>query len=253
MREARGAPKSPKEWEIIEFEEVGSTNDLAEELADERVREFIVLAERQTSGRGRNRRGWYSPQGGLYFSLVLRPDFDPGAFPLLGLGMALAITKALDQLGLEAQAQVKWPNDVLVNDKKIAGILSTSKNGYVVVGVGVNVNIYDFPEDLLLLATSLAIELREMGLRDVLERILENFRPYCRLDDPEVASGLIEEYRGRSSIIGKEVEVELTDETVRGIADIDGEGRLILVQGKRRVIAAGEVSRVRCSKTKETR
>jgi len=221
---------------------VSSTNDLAKELAEKRCEEFIVLAESQTSGRGRNERSWYSPPGGLYFSLVLRPDFDFDKYPLIGLAMGLAIAQILDDLGIEAK--LKWPNDVLVNDKKIAGILAESKHNYFVVGVGVNVNNYDFPDDLR--ATSLSTELGDvLSTKWLMVKILKSFEGfYVRI--LKGVKELIDEYRGRSSLIGKEVEVDLGNGTVEGRADIDDRGRLILTRGGfRRVVGAGEITKVK--------
>ena len=228
-------------FRILEFKEVSSTNDLARELAEKGLKEVVVLAKSQTSGRGRNNRSWHSPPGGLYFSLVLRPDFDLDEYPLIGLAMALGIAKVLNEVGIEAR--LKWPNDVLVNGKKIAGILVESKPGYAVVGVGVNVNISGFPE---LEATSISIELGDvLSLRWLLGEILKKFEGiYGQIS--KRSPKLIDDYRELSPMIGKEVEVDLGHEVVEGRADIDDRGRLVLtMEGVRRVIEAGEVSRVR--------
>lgn len=137
-----------------------STNDWARALADrDAPHGTVVVADRQTRGRGRRGHPWHSPAGGLWMSLVLRPRTPPSALGPLGLAVAVAVAEAIEGLGVGGVA-LKWPNDVLVSGRKVAGILTeaAAEAGcvrHVIVGIGVNLNVARFPADLRDRATSL--------------------------------------------------------------------------------------------------
>src|SRR5205823_4934887 len=152
--------------DIQVFQETSSTNDVVEKLARDGVSEgVVVFAESQTRGRGRLGRKWLSPvRKGLWFSVLLRPDLRPQAATQLMVAASTALARAIrQQTGLAAE--IKWPNDILLRGRKVAGIL-TELNAeldhikYVVLGIGVdvNLNVADFPAELRKLATSLKIE-----------------------------------------------------------------------------------------------
>ena len=193
------------------------------------------------------------PPGGLYFSAVLRPDFDLDRYPLIGYAMALAISDVLGDLGIEAK--IKWPNDLLVHGKKIAGILAEAKV-YVILGVGVNVNIARFP-NYLESATSVSIEVgKEVGPKWLLELIMDRFWNFYGMVSTEGGPWeLVDLIKSRSSLIGKVVEVDLGGDFAAGVADIDEMGRLVITgDGGSRVIEAGDVTKVtKVTKVKEFR
>jgi len=142
---------------IHRFDEVGSTNDVALEMARKGAPEgTVVLARSQTKGRGRRGRTWLAKPGeSLILTTILRPP--PERYRQMAFVAAVAVAECLEQeCGLEPQ--IKWPNDVLINDRKICGVLTESASGAVVIGIGVNVLQTDFPEEIANRATSVAIE-----------------------------------------------------------------------------------------------
>jgi biotin-[acetyl-CoA-carboxylase] ligase BirA-like protein len=148
------------------FTEVTSTNDVAKELAIKGAKEgTLVIAETQSRGRGRVGREWVSPEGGIWFSIILRPRVDPEDALKLTLMTAAVVTKVISNM-FKLEAEVKWPNDVTINGKKVCGILAemSTKGGlvdFVVIGVGINANVdLDFfPKSLKKFLTSLKEEL----------------------------------------------------------------------------------------------
>jgi len=169
---------------LYKYQIVRSTNDLALQLAREGAPEgTLVLAEAQTGGRGRWGRGWHSPEGkGIWASLILRPEDDPGG--TLAVGVASGIAEAIRETA-GVDAQVKWPNDVVVGGRKLAGVLVERGGGAYVVGFGVNVlqAKEDFPPELRDRATSLFLETgRAWDREELLWGILEEVeRAYRRL------------------------------------------------------------------------
>jgi BirA family biotin operon repressor/biotin-[acetyl-CoA-carboxylase] ligase len=209
----------------------------------------VVVADHQTAGRGRLGRTWEAPPGSsLLLTVLLRPALDAARLHLVTFAVALA---AADACGAVAgfTPQLKWPNDLVVGDRKLAGILAeASFDGarvrWVVVGLGVNVNWpADLPAELAgtaVAANHLAARPvdRERLLTEVLDRLAVR---YTSLD------AAVEDYRARCVTIGREVRVELPDEMLTGRAvDVDGDGHLLVdTEGGVRVIAAGDVVHVR--------
>jgi len=154
--------------EIYHFPEVTSTNDVAKELAIKGAKEgTIVVAETQSRGRGRQGRKWVSPEGGIWFSLILRPKVDPEDALKLTLMTAAVVAKVISDM-FRLKAEVKWPNDIVINKKKVCGILTETRTkgdivDFVVIGVGINANINldSFPKHLRKSLTSLREELKE--------------------------------------------------------------------------------------------
>jgi BirA family biotin operon repressor/biotin-[acetyl-CoA-carboxylase] ligase len=226
-------------WRAVEVTAVtGSTNaDLLERAAGGALEGTVLIAEAQTAGRGRMGRSWVSPPGAaLMFSVLLRPATVPparrGWIPLLAgvaVASALATTAGLD-------ARLKWPNDVLVGDRKLAGILAEQAAGAIVVGVGVNVSTRrdELPVET---ATSLALEeAARAGRQELLLAALGELERWylawsggANPGDPD-ASGLRAEYRRRSVTLGRPVRVEFPGgDEARGTAlDVDTEGRLLM-------------------------
>lgn len=227
-----------------------STNDRARELAASGASDVVVLADRQTGGRGRRGRQWSSPSGGVWMSLVLRPDVPPARVPLVTLAAAVAVTDATREAG--ADAAIKWPNDCIVpregaerGGDKLAGVLTemegeASRVSWVVVGVGVNVNVD--PETLASDATSVRAEAGDVERRAFVQRVLERFHELR--DDPDA---VLDAWRDRAATLGQRVRVETVDGDVVGDAvDVTEHGALVVQTADgREVVHAGDCQHLR--------
>ncbi len=214
---------------IHHLKEVTSTNEVAKQFLEDGA---VIVADTQTRGRGRHTRTWHSPEGGLWCSLVIKH----APAPVLNLAAALAVSKALEYYGLKTQ--LKWPNDVHINQEKISGILSETEGDFMIIGVGVNLNNSDFPEDIS--GTSYITETgKRIDRMEFLRRFVEIFEGLIRTD-------FLDEYRKYSSTIGSEVTVKNGGEITGSAEDVDEQGRLILKleNGKKMRISSGEVLRL---------
>ncbi|KPK17640.1 MAG: hypothetical protein AMK69_25620 [Nitrospira bacterium SG8_3] len=237
--------------EIVYFREIDSTNKKARDLADGGVPEgTLVLSEAQTKGRGRKGRTWFSPPtGGIYLSLVLRPPITPLEAPKFTLLTAVAVAEALLSLS-NLNIQIKWPNDILVNGKKIAGILTEMSTemdavNYIVVGLGLNVNTPRFPPEIRGIATSILIETGEPFPRvRLIQEYLKRYETYYDIYKNTGFDPVIKRWKDLSNIIGKKVEVEIIGNQFIGEAlDMDVDGALILKddQGGMHRIISGDI------------
>ncbi|RJR31348.1 MAG: biotin--[acetyl-CoA-carboxylase] ligase [Desulfobacteraceae bacterium] len=237
--------------EIVFFNRTDSTNTAAKSMAHEGAPEgTLILADGQSGGRGRKGRSWYSPmRDGLYASIVLRPSLllsQAGRIPIFA---SLAVAETLIALGLSGVA-IKWPNDILVRGRKIAGILTEvgaemDAVDYIVIGVGVNINTRSFPVDLHGSATSFYLETGDILSRDaVLTRYLTLFEHSYKSYRKGITGGLLTRWKNLSGIIGREVVVENAGRTWGGVAeDLDEDGALIVrdSQGERIRVTSGDV------------
>jgi len=231
--------------------ETDSTNLWIKRLAKEGAPEgTLALAEFQSAGRGRLGRSWEVPEGtSVMMSILLRPKFEPQYAPTLTLVMGMAVAKAVKSLGFDVS--IKWPNDVVVSHKKICGILTEmgvrdGKIDYAVIGVGINVNIKEFPEEMVDKATSLYLESGKEFDRsqipglvmEAFEKYYEKFAATCDL------SGLKEEYESILANYNQPVRV-LAKEPYEGVARGITDGGELLVEktdGTIVAVSAGEVS-----------
>lgn len=216
---------------VLRLDVVTSTNDVAKAKGKEGEPEgLVVVADRQSAGRGRMGRGWSSPQGGLYLSLLLRPGVGPDQVLRMTVLSCVPVAEAIEEVaGL--RPRLKWPNDVLVRGRKVAGILAEGvskgkRMEMVVLGIGINVNTpaRELPPE----ATSLAAEAGdEVDPELLLERLLENLeRFYARLKADEVDE---DGYKSRSCVLGHRVEAQVGRETIRGKAlYLEHDGALVL-------------------------
>jgi BirA family biotin operon repressor/biotin-[acetyl-CoA-carboxylase] ligase len=238
--------------EILYFETIDSTNKKASDLADGGAPEgTLVLSEAQTGGRGRKGRTWYSPpEGGIYISLILRPLVSPAEAPKFTLLTAVATAETVISL-TRLNIHIKWPNDILINGKKLAGILTEMSTemdavNYIVVGLGLNVNTSAFPAEIRDIATSLLIETGESFPRVILiQEYLKRYEAYYGIYKKTGFDPVINRWKDLSNIIGKKVEVEVIGNRFIGKAlDIDGDGALILKdnQGGIHRIISGDVA-----------
>jgi len=223
---------------ILHFHSIDSTNNKARELAELGEPEgTVVIAEEQTQGKGKLGRAWHSQaHKGIWMSMILRPDADLSAASFLMQLACVAVGKAAGSLA--ETIWLKWPNDILLNGKKICGILTQSsgeidKAEYVIIGIGINVNQdqADFPDPLRARATSLKIETGKPIVRQTLiAKILNEFeKNYLDSKNPEAISRIMEFCRQHSSVIGKPVLLERHGQQVRAQAvDINDQGQLCL-------------------------
>ncbi|MGE0493562.1 MAG: biotin--[acetyl-CoA-carboxylase] ligase [Vulcanimicrobiota bacterium] len=213
--------------------ELASTNDRVRELAELGAAEgSSVVADRQSGGRGRLGRVWHSPEGGLWVSTLLRPEQADG-LSLLG---ALACRRALAGFGFECR--VRWPNDLLLSGKKVAGVLvETRLRGagcdFAVLGLGVNVAVKEFPPELTEIATSLCLEGSAPSREQVLAAYVQQLESlYQELRSHGVAS-LVAEANAHLDLVDRAIELELGEQTVRGrLAGLDPRGGLVLADGR---------------------
>lgn len=239
--------------DIYYYEETTSTNIDAKRLAEEGAPHgTIAVADKQTAGRGRRGRAWESPAGkDIYFTILLRPDFPPDKASALTLVMALSVSEAVES-AYDIKAGIKWPNDVVVNGKKICGILTELNTEldyiqYVVIGTGINVNLTEFPEEIKEKATSLLLESGQRAQRaELLQKVLRcfemNYEAYLETLD---LSRLLEAYNRHLVNLEKEVKVLDPGGEFTGVAKgINKAGELlVLTQDNKTVeVYAGEVS-----------
>lgn len=238
----------------VYFQETDSTNKQARILAAQGYPEgTVVVAETQTSGRGRRGRTWYSPQSqGIYMSLILRPVLPLNEISRISIITAVAIAETL-QTELSLQPQIKWPNDILINGRKIAGILSeavTDMDGveYIVVGIGLNINnpLEDFPDDLRTPPTSILAESKRPCSRaKLLQTLLLTFEQHYHTLLAGQFGPALEQARTLSMILGQEVRLETVNGFIVGQAfDIDDNGYLLVrdQQGEIHPVLSGEIS-----------
>jgi BirA family transcriptional regulator, biotin operon repressor / biotin---[acetyl-CoA-carboxylase] ligase len=221
--------------EVIFYTETTSTNDIALDLASKGADEgTLVVADIQTMGKGRRDRKWLAPAGtSILASLILRPSIELSQINKIVLITAISIVYAIRNI-THLPALVKWPNDVVINNKKTAGILAeakTEKNSVslVVVGFGINVNVpkASFPEEIADIATSLSIESGyEISRIHLLQEILRQIESrYVKLDD----DSFLDEWKNLSATIGRQVQIEYADSIKTGFAlDIDESGALVI-------------------------
>ena len=237
---------------IYTMESVDSTNNEAKRRAQEGAPHgSVFVAEEQTGGKGRLGRVWKSPpKTGLWFTLLLRPNATPEQVTNLTLFAGLAVSRAIHALtGLPAQ--IKWPNDVVIEGKKVCGILTEmaaemESVEYVIPGIGVNVNTESFPEDIAWKATSLYLSTGKKWSRaTVLQAILREMEELLHRQEEKGTGAVLAEYRENCVTIGKPVSTQRGHIRLSGIAeDITDTGELIVRQsnGSELIINSGEVS-----------
>ncbi len=241
---------------IYAFQSVRSTNDIAAQLAEQGEPEgTIITSEQQTVGRGRLGRKWYSPaKSGIYVSIILRPPFKPEMAPGMSVMTALALRDAIHSI-CAGEVRIKWPNDILVGDRKTAGILTElyaekNKINFVIIGVGINVNMKaeEFPEELRSTATSIRrVNKRRVDRIQLLQAFLISLeKEYERYRKDQLA-GSLKRIRRYSSLIGTVVQLNIGRQTIAGIAvDIDKSGALIVdVDNQQVSVSGGEVTVVK--------
>lgn len=237
---------------LIHFASISSTNDYAKSIALEAEEGTIIIADEQSKGRGRRGREWHSPANkNIYLSMILKPDLPIQQVPLFTQMAAAAVWEALEPIlpGLS----IKWPNDLMLENRKICGIL-TEMSGemhalhYLVIGLGINVNTVttDFPEDLRTIGSSLRIETgtvqsRQKLAANVIERLTHHYNHVMQTGSFESALDIC---RKRSNLLGETINIHTRDsvEAARAI-EIDSDGRLVVETASgMQALSSGEVS-----------
>ena len=238
---------------VVYYDEIDSTNNRAKEAGEKGTAQgTLFVADMQVAGKGRRGRVWKSPSGSsIYMTILLYPDMAPIKAPQLTLVMAIAVAEGIQKVtGLETK--IKWPNDIVVNGKKICGILTEMSTeidyiNHVVIGVGINVNQDIFPEDIRSTATSLKMELgKKVKRSELIAAVMKSFETcYETFMKTEDLSGLQELYN--SMLVNKDREVKVLEpgnEYKAHALGINQTGELIVrtPEGEEKEIYAGEVS-----------
>lgn len=237
---------------IYYYDSIDSTNEKAKEMASMEKEGTVIISEEQRTGKGRLGRDWLSPKGkGIYMSLILKPDVEPMKASRITLIGAAAVNKALANIGI--RSEIKWPNDILINGKKICGILTEISGelnmvDYLIMGIGINVNLTksDIPDDLKNKATSIYVETgREIIRKELVANILNELEVlYMDFKGKGNILKAVNICKENSAVIGKEVNVIRGKERRKGRAvDINEKGELIVdFETGRENIYSGEVS-----------
>lgn len=243
---------------VLRFDSLDSTNTEALKQAKLGAAEGIcIVARQQTAGRGRHGRTWISPKdSGLYFSIILRPKLEPRSLTLITLMAGVALYDSLAELGMKPD--IKWVNDLLVNEKKIAGILAetteTPKGLAVIVGIGINLNSQTFPPEIADMATSIEHEGGRESTTGVVGGIDESVARflvywYKILSEQNGPATIRKAWERRSSYFsGKKVRVKTENETIIGNTDglePNGAMRVRKPDGSVAIVQAGDVERLR--------
>jgi len=240
--------------DIKYFKETESTNILARGMANSVEEGTVVIAESQTGGRGRLGRKWISPEGGIWLSIILKPKMQPQYASRITLLAGVCVAKTIRGFGLPVK--IKWPNDVLINGKKVCGILTeigaeVDMIDYLIVGIGIDANVdtESFPEEIRDSSTSLKKETgKEINRVDFVKKLLEEFESLYLKFQKEGFPKILEEWRNMSATIGEWVKISTQTRTIYGEAiGVDNEGALILEtsDGQLEKIVAGNCEHLR--------
>ncbi len=245
-----GAVRLPPGFRLHRVDSIGSTNDEAKrQLCDGAADGTIVWALEQTAGRGRDGRSWSSPRGNLHVSIILRPAGSPSVVAQLGFVAAMSVGTAIERLvPASMRVTLKWPNDVLLDGRKVAGILLESEGaraeGVAGIVIGIGVNVASSPDDARIPATSLvAAGVVGIEMERLLETLVAEFDAWSRLWLSDGFAPIRRHFLARAHALGAPIVVRLPRETLEGtFADIDAGGLLLLdTAAGRRMISVGDV------------
>lgn len=237
------------------FDTIDSTQNQALKMADDETNNgSIIVASKQTGGRGRSGRKWVSPKGGIWVSIILQPKFDISITTLFPIASALALSIAIEKI-FSISPELKWPNDLTIKGKKVAGMLvdvalESNKIEYLVLGVGINFNVNVKEIEKTLKGTpnfygvaSLTEQKSEIKPIKLVQTFLVELERIYKLLETKQTKKIISEWTSRSSTIGKNVELNTTDAKIKGKAmRIDEDGALVVSEnGKTNRIIAGDI------------
>jgi len=237
------------------FDSIDSTQNQALKMADDPANNgTVIIAAEQTGGKGRSGRKWVSPKGGIWLSIILQPKFDISITTLFPIASALALSNALEKT-LKISPELKWPNDLTIKGKKIAGMLvdaslESNRIENLVLGVGINfdVNVKQIEKTLkgspnFYGVASLSDQKKKVRPIQLVQTFLVELEKICDLLNTKQTKEIISEWTKRSSTIGKNVELDTRDGKIKGKAiKIDEDGALIVLDnGKRSRVIAGDI------------
>ena len=240
---------------VYYFEEIDSTQNFAQNIAaDKKENGTIIIAEKQTSGRGRLDRKWTSPKGGIWFSLIIHPKFDVSSSTLIPILSAVALSKSIKSV-LDIETEVKWPNDITMNGKKVAGVLvdasfQTNNIDYLILGIGINFDIDTKKLEKRLTKTpnfygidSLRGKEDKTPPKKLLKEFLLQFEKNLFQLDKGEKSKIIKEWTKRAAGIGKKITINTSNGKISGISQgIDNDGALkIKTRNEIKKIYVGDV------------
>ena len=240
---------------VYYFEEIDSTQNFAQNIAaDKKENGTIIIAEKQTSGRGRLDRKWTSPKGGIWFSLIIHPKFDVSSSTLIPILSAVALSKSIKSV-LDIETEVKWPNDITMNGKKVAGVLvdasfQTNSIDYLILGIGINFDIDTKKLEKRLTKTpnfygidSLRGKEDKTPPKKLLKEFLLQFEKNLFQLDKGEKSKIIKEWTKRAAGIGKKITINTSNGKISGISQgIDNDGALkIKTRNEIKKIDVGDV------------
>ena len=236
----RGLSTSYIGKEIYYFPELKSTNTIAKEKALHRAEGInegtLIIAERQSAGKGRLGREWFSPAGGIWFSIIIYPQLSPFYISRITLMTAVAAVKAI-KICTQIKSQIKWPNDILINEKKVCGILTEMSAeldiiNWIVVGIGINANIdiQDFPKNIQENTISLKETIgKEISRVKLAQTFLQEFEKYYEKLKRKEFPSILKEWKLYSHTLRKKIRVDTGERIITGEAmDINESGVLIL-------------------------
>lgn len=206
------------------FDEIDSTNEYAKKIVCDSPEGTVILADNQSAGKGRLNRKWFSAEGGLYVSIILFTD-KPLLLPIL---TAVAICETFNNYNI--LLGIRWPNDIMLNGKKVAGVLTEVVDRAVIVGIGINLNITQFPDDLKGIASSIFLETQKrfdkiMVYNDLCRKLDQ---AYILLKDNKTTE-LLQKWRNYTIMLEKTVEIETPNQVITGrVIDIANNGALVI-------------------------
>ena len=240
---------------VYYFEEIDSTQNFAQNIAaDKKENGTIIIAEKQTSGRGRLDRKWTSPKGGIWFSLIIHPKFDVSSSTLIPILSAVALSKSIKSV-LDIETEVKWPNDITMNGKKVAGVLvdasfQTNSIDYLILGIGINFDIDAKKLEKRLTKTpnfygiySLRRKENKTPPKTLLKEFLLQFEKNLFQLDKGEKSKIVKEWTKRAAGIGEKITINTSNGKISGISQgIDNDGALkIKTKNETKKIYVGDV------------
>ena len=236
---------------VYYYQIVNSTNSIAKDFAKKNVENgTIIISKVQNNGRGRNNHSWISPKGGLWMSIILKPNISPNKVQYLTLITGISLSKTINE-NFDLKTSIKWPNDVYIDDKKISGILTEGhitkeKVNYLILGIGVNLN--NNSSDLQLDSQKIAVTLKEelghsINICDFLNKFLKNLENYYKILINNDFNRILNDWKALNNTLGKIVEVKQGHEIIIGEAyDLGDDGSLIIKKedGDFRTVIAGD-------------
>ena len=231
---------SSEKFNIIYFDEIDSTNSFGKRECEKLCHNTVIIADKQTNGRGRQGRSFHSPRNnGIYMSIIAKKEFLPKDISLITIAVASCVCRAIEKL-YNIKVGIKWVNDIFVNSKKICGILCENALDSIIIGIGVNTgSTDDFPDELKGIAGALNIDSEEKN-----RLISEILNEFLKLDSENYYKKDLEYYREKSIVLGRNIMyIKNGEEKKAYVREINEKGNLVVIneKGEESVILSGEI------------